>query len=116
MEPSKSIRFLRFERARPKLTGVRESGYIKPKGAAKRGGDWQRITLAEGSDAPAKPPGLDTDVLALHEALERLEQLSGSLLTRFDESAVSWLEQQQAVLVVGRQVRAEQLVQEALHV
>jgi hypothetical protein len=38
----------------------------------------------------------ETSETQLREMSERLEQLSGSLLNRFDESAVSWLEQQQA--------------------
>lgn len=40
----------------------------------KRGGGWQRISLSEVE--PAGPPGPDLEVEALHEALERLEQLS----------------------------------------
>jgi RNA polymerase sigma factor (TIGR02999 family) len=41
--------------------------------AEKRGGDWQRVTLA--GDEPAAPDAnREVDVLALHEALERLAE------------------------------------------
>ena len=38
--------------------------------AEKRGGDWERVTLAGDEAAPDSPGGID--VLALHDALERL--------------------------------------------
>jgi RNA polymerase sigma factor (TIGR02999 family) len=38
--------------------------------AEKRGGDWERVTLAEYEVAAGGPP--DVDVLSLHESLERL--------------------------------------------
>lgn len=40
--------------------------------AAKRGGDAQRVTLAE---ANARAEAVDVDVMALHEALTRLEEI-----------------------------------------
>ena len=43
--------------------------------AAKRGGDHQRITIGDAFDVADPDPHGDADVLALHEALERLAQL-----------------------------------------
>jgi RNA polymerase sigma factor (TIGR02999 family) len=41
--------------------------------AEKRGGEWQRVTLA-GDEAAAPDANREVDVLALHEALERLAE------------------------------------------
>ena len=41
--------------------------------AEKRGGDWERVTLA-GDEAAAPDANQEVDVLALHEALERLAE------------------------------------------
>ena len=40
----------------------------------KRGGQWQKVTLAEDRDAPSGPEG-DVEILALNDALEALAQL-----------------------------------------
>jgi RNA polymerase sigma factor (TIGR02999 family) len=47
----------------------------RARGAAKRGGGGPRITLVEGVAAAPPDPNADIDVLALHEALERLAAL-----------------------------------------
>ena len=49
--------------------------HARARGRAKRGGDWQRITLEEGLGA-GSTPGPDVDVLAMHEALDKLAALS----------------------------------------
>jgi len=57
--------------------------HARARDAAKRGGGWQRITLSEDS-GPSPRGGVDVDIVALHEALERLEQL-GERLARVVE-------------------------------
>ena len=47
--------------------------HARERGAAKRGGDLHRVTL---NDAAALGAGPDVDVIALHDALERLEALN----------------------------------------
>ncbi len=52
--------------------------HARARGAAKRGGGWERVSLSEQSGrSPGK--GDDVDIVALHEALNRLEQLSERL-------------------------------------
>ena len=46
--------------------------HARKRGAAKRGGSWARVTLAEGLN-PAE--SVDVDVIALNEALSRLEEV-----------------------------------------
>jgi RNA polymerase sigma factor (TIGR02999 family) len=49
--------------------------HARARGAAKRGGGWERVSLSERAGrSPGK--GDDVDIVALHEALKRLEQLS----------------------------------------
>ena len=50
--------------------------HARKKGAEKRGGDVHRVTLHELNVASDEP---DLDVLALHEALEALEEMDGRL-------------------------------------
>ena len=47
--------------------------HARRRAATKRGGAWGRVTLAHAAHAQA---GVDVDVIALHEALEKLEGLS----------------------------------------
>ena len=52
--------------------------HARARGAAKRGGGWERVSLSEQvGHSPGK--GDDVDVTALHEALNRLEQLGERL-------------------------------------
>lgn len=46
--------------------------HVRRRRAARRGGDWNRINLG---DAEALAPGLDVDLLALEDALNKLAQL-----------------------------------------
>jgi RNA polymerase sigma factor (TIGR02999 family) len=48
--------------------------HARDRGAGKRGGGAERISLA---DAPDRRAGPDFDVIAVHDALERLAQLDG---------------------------------------
>jgi RNA polymerase sigma factor (TIGR02999 family) len=52
--------------------------HARARGAAKRGGGWEKVSLSEQSGPPACSE-VDVDVVALHEALERLEQLGERL-------------------------------------
>ncbi len=47
--------------------------HARSKSAQKRGGDWQRITLREGTGASSEP---EVDLLALDEALDELSRLN----------------------------------------
>ncbi|MEM7247469.1 MAG: sigma-70 family RNA polymerase sigma factor [Acidobacteriota bacterium] len=48
--------------------------HARERGAVKRGAGWRRVSL-ESSDADVASSATDVDVLALHQALERLERL-----------------------------------------
>ncbi|MEM7247012.1 MAG: ECF-type sigma factor [Acidobacteriota bacterium] len=50
--------------------------HARRRGAEKRGGNWGRVTLDERKVSNDPPLGFDADVLALHQALERLAELS----------------------------------------
>ena len=56
--------------------------HARARDSAKRGGGWRKVTLSEQSGP--SPGRLDVDILALHEALERLEQF-GERLARVVE-------------------------------
>lgn len=49
--------------------------HARKRRSAKRGGAWQRISLSESA---AGSTSIDVDVLALHEALQKLETLNGT--------------------------------------
>jgi RNA polymerase sigma factor (TIGR02999 family) len=49
--------------------------HARARKSAKRGGGWDRVTLDERSDSSAAARTVDVDLIALHDALERLEQL-----------------------------------------
>ena len=52
--------------------------HARARGATKRGGGWERVSLSEQvGHSPGK--GDDVDIVALHEALNRLEQLGERL-------------------------------------
>jgi RNA polymerase sigma factor (TIGR02999 family) len=57
--------------------------HARTRDAAKRGGGWRRVTLSEKPDSSPQAQ-VDVDILALHEALEQLEQL-GERLARVVE-------------------------------
>ena len=57
--------------------------HARARGAAKRGGGWERVSLSEQAGR-SQGKGDDVDVVALHEALNRLEQL-GERLARVVE-------------------------------
>ena len=57
--------------------------HARARDAAKRGGGWERVSLSEQS-GPTPRAQIDVDIVALHEALERLEQL-GERLARVVE-------------------------------
>ena len=57
--------------------------HARSRDAAKRGGGWDKVTLSEQS-GPSPGAQVDVDIVALHEALERLEQL-GERLARVVE-------------------------------
>ena len=47
--------------------------HVRERGARKRGGDWQRVTLGGGGE-PAQPEMEPEQILSLHTALERLAE------------------------------------------
>lgn len=49
--------------------------HARRRDAAKRGGDWDRVTLDELGGPVHEDPALTIDVLAVHEALEKLAEL-----------------------------------------
>ncbi len=57
--------------------------HARARGAAKRGGGWERVSLSVQAGR-SQGKGDDVDVVALHEALNRLEQL-GERLARVVE-------------------------------
>jgi len=57
--------------------------HARTRDAAKRGGGWEKVSLSEQS-GPSPRARVDVDIVALHEALERLEQL-GERLARVVE-------------------------------
>ena len=52
--------------------------HARTRGAAKRGGGWERITLSEQS-GPTPRADVEVDVVELHDALQRLERLGERL-------------------------------------
>ena len=49
--------------------------HARRRDTAKRGGDWARVTLDEFSGPVGAETAVDWDVLAVHEAIERLAEL-----------------------------------------
>jgi len=54
--------------------------HARAREAAKRGGSWQRVTLAEETSSAGDRSAVEVDLLALNQALERLEGLSERLV------------------------------------
>jgi RNA polymerase sigma factor (TIGR02999 family) len=74
--------------------------HARARGAAKRGGGWEKVSLCE--QAPRSPgDGDDVDVVALHDALDRLEQLSERLASVVELRFFGGLTVKEAAEVLG---------------
>ena len=73
--------------------------YLRRKNSRKRGADWQRLTLDTMADLADVQ--LNPDLLALHEALERLSELDAVAARLVELRFFAGLEIQDAVPVLG---------------